>query len=369
MDFGLSEEQRLLEKSLRRFLEDELPIGRIRELVALQPGGDAGAWKALAELGVAGVLVPEEHGGSGLVLLDAAVAAESLAWGVAPTPFLGSAVMATSALVAAGSSEQRARWLPRIAAGECRVGVAATELTSRRDGAGVEVREGRLFGKALMVLDGIAADHFLVPAGVRGESLAFLPADSEGLGCESLETIDRTRGFAELLFDGVQVDRVGEWLGACGGSEPVTRLMLDAGRVILAAEILGASERAIELAVAYAGQRVQFGRVIGSFQAVKHMCAEMVAELEPARSLVWYAAHAFDAVPEEAALMACHAKAHLSEIGQRIVRTATEVHGGIGFTDEQNLHYWFKRVGVDRQLLGGPDQLREQAARLQGWGA
>jgi len=112
---------------------------------------------------------------------------------------------------------------------------------------------------------------------------------------------------------------------------------------------------------------VQFGRVIGSFQAVKHLCAEMAAELEPARSLVWYAAHAFDAVPEEAALMATHAKAHLSEIGPFIVRTATEVHGGIGFTDELNLHYWFKRVGADRQLLGSPDALRDEAARLQGW--
>ena len=107
--------------------------------------------------------------------------------------------------------------------------------------------------------------------------------------------------------------------------------------------------------------------MIASFQAVKHLCAEMVAELEPARALVWYAAHAFDAVPEDAALMALHAKAHLSEIGPAIVRTAVEVHGGIGFTDEQNLHYWFKRVGVDRQLLGAPESLREEAARLQGF--
>jgi alkylation response protein AidB-like acyl-CoA dehydrogenase len=123
----------------------------------------------------------------------------------------------------------------------------------------------------------------------------------------------------------------------------------------------------VEQAVAYAQQRKQFDRVIGSFQAVKHLCAEMVAELEPARSLVWYAAHAFDAVPEEASLMAAHAKAHLSEIGPFVVRTATEVHGGIGFTDEQNLHYWFKRVGVDRALLGSPELLREEAARAQGW--
>jgi len=145
------------------------------------------------------------------------------------------------------------------------------------------------------------------------------------------------------------------------------RRMLDAARVVLAADILGASERAIELAVVYAMQRKQFDRVIGSFQAVKHLCAEMVTELEPARSLVWYAAHAFDAVPEESSLMASLAKAHLSEVGPFIVRTATEVHGGIGFTDEQNLHYWFKRVGVDRQLLGSPEALREGAAQLQGF--
>ena len=145
--------------------------------------------------------------------------------------------------------------------------------------------------------------------------------------------------------------------------------MLDAGRVALAADLLGASERCLEKAVEYAKQREQFGRLIGSFQAVKHMCAEMAAELEPARSLVWYAAHAFTELPGEASLMAAHAKAHLAEIGTEIARTSTEVHGGIGFTDEHDLHFWFKRVGLDRQLLGGPTALREHAARLQGWPA
>jgi alkylation response protein AidB-like acyl-CoA dehydrogenase len=363
MDFALSEEQELLAHSLRRFLEKECPIARVRELVAEAPGRDGGTWKELCALGVAGLLVPEEQGGSGLGLLDAAVAAESLAWGVAPGPFLGSAVMAPVALLAAGSPEQQARWLPRIATGACRVGVAAGELVSRRDGAGVELRDGRLHGRALMVIDGADADQLLVPAD-GGRSLALVEAGADGLSRTLLRTIDRTRGFAELAFEGCQP---AEWLGEPGGAAPACRRMLDAGRVALAADILGASERALELAVAYAMQRKQFERVIASFQAVKHLCAEMVAELEPARSLVWYAAHAFDAVPEEAALMASHAKAHLSEIGPFIVRTATEVHGGIGFTDEQNLHYWFKRVGVDRQLLGAPEQLREEAARLQGW--
>jgi len=363
MDFALSEEQELLAESLRRYLDDACPVTRVRELVAHEAGHDGGLWKGLCELGIAGLLIPEEHGGSGLTLLDAAVAAESLARGVAPGPFLDSAVMVPVALLSVGSAEQRARWLPRLATGGCRIAVAANELVSRRDGAGVELRDGRLQGLCLMVEAGPGADHLLVPVD-EGRSLALIDAAAPGVSLTRLTTIDRTRGFAELRLDATEV---GEWIGEPGSAGNACRRMLDAGRVVLAADILGASERAIELAVAYAMQRQQFDRVIASFQAVKHMCAEMVAELEPARSLVWYAAHAFDAVPEEASLMACHAKAHLSEIGPRIVRTATEVHGGVGFTDEQNLHYWFKRVGVDRQLLGAPEALREEAARLQGW--
>jgi alkylation response protein AidB-like acyl-CoA dehydrogenase len=364
MDFALSEEQQLLADTVRRYVGEECPIARVRELVAKEPGSDGGTWKALSELGLAGLLVPEEHGGSGLSLLDAAVAAEALAWGVIPSPFLGSAVMAPVAIGVAGSPEQQARWLPRLATGDCRIGVAATEVVARRDGAGVEEREGRLYGTALMVLDGPDADAYLVPLGEGGSRLALVDGSAQKLSGRSLTTIDRTRAFAELEFDGTEVS---EWLGDEATASAATRRMLDAGRVMLAADILGASGRALELAVAYAMQRKQFERVIASFQAVKHMCAEMVAELEPARSLVWYAAHAFDEVPSEATLMACHAKAHLSEIGPFIVRTATEVHGGIGFTDEQNLHYWFKRVGVDRQLLGTPEAVREEAARLQGW--
>jgi alkylation response protein AidB-like acyl-CoA dehydrogenase len=363
VDFSLSDEQQLLVATLRRFLDEECPVGRVRELVAAEPGSDGGTWKALAGLGVAGLLVPEEHGGSGLALLDAALAAEALAWGVAPAPFLGSAVMATLALRAVGTAEQQARWLPRLATGSLRVGVAATELVSRRDGAGVALREGRLHGLALMVIDGVGAEQLLVPVD-GGRSLALVDARGEGVASCGLRTIDRTRGFAEVRFDAAPV---GEWIGAPGAASAASRRMLDAARVVLAADILGASERALELSVAYALQRRQFGRPIGSFQAVKHLCAEMAAELEPARSLVWYAAHAFDAVPEEASVVASHAKAHLSEVGPWIVRTATEVHGGIGFTDEQNLHYWFKRVGVDRQLLGSPEVVREEAARLLGW--
>ena len=365
MDFSLSDEQQQLAKSLRRYLAADCPVTRVRGLVAEKPGDDGGVWDDLCQLGIGGLLIDEAHGGSGLTMLDAAVAAESLAWGVAPGPFLGSAVMAPVALAAAATAAQRARLLPGLVDGSLRIGVAATELVARRDGAGVEERGGALHGAALMVIDGADADAVLVPVG-RGDSLALVDAAATGVERKTMKTVDRTRGFAELSFDGAEVR---EWIGERGAAGDACRRMLDAGRIAVAADILGASERAVEMAVEYAKQREQFGRVIASFQAVKHMCAEMIAVLEPARSLVWYAAHAFDAVPQEASLMACHAKAHLSEIGPSIVRTATEVHGGIGFTDELNLHYWFKRVGVDRQLLGSPEIVRHAAARLQGWTA
>jgi alkylation response protein AidB-like acyl-CoA dehydrogenase len=143
----------------------------------------------------------------------------------------------------------------------------------------------------------------------------------------------------------------------------------DAGWVLVAADSLGAAQVMLDKAVDYAKERRQFGRVIGSFQAVKHLCAEMAAELEPCRSLVWYAAYAFDSAPTEASLMAAHAKALTSEVGRFVARTSTEVHGGMGITDLLGLHFWFKRIGLNRQLLGGPERVREIAARLQGLAA
>ena len=158
MDFGLSEEQRLLEETIRRYLDTEAPITRVREIVETATGHDRPLWEGLAELGVAGILVPEEHGGSDLTLLDAAVAAESLAWAVAPTPFLGTAVMAPVALASSGTPVQRDEWLPKIASGEACLGVAATELFSVHEDAGVRLEDGLLHGKALFVVDAGAAD-------------------------------------------------------------------------------------------------------------------------------------------------------------------------------------------------------------------
>lgn len=357
MDFGLSEDQRLLEKTVRSFLQDRVPIARVRELRDAGCPNDPAIWQGLAELGLAGILIDEERGGSGLKLLDAALVAESLGHAVTPSPFLASAVMAPVALRSL-SGAKRDAWLRALAGGEAVFGVAATETFSVREGAGVGFERGRLRGKALMALDAFRADRVLVPIGT--DRLAVVAGDASGLERTRLTTVDVTRCACELVFDDVEPEAVFEEAG-----HAVAR-MLDAGRIALAADTLGACEAMIEQAVAYAQQRKQFGRVIGSFQAVKHLCAEMVAELEPARSLLWYAAHAFDAIPDDAPVMACHVLAHVSEIGREIASVATQVHGGIGWTDEQNLHFWYKRIGVARHLLGGPEALRARAAELQG---
>ncbi|MET3526042.1 acyl-CoA dehydrogenase family protein [Phenylobacterium koreense] len=358
MDFSITPDQRLMQESLSRVLEAAAPLERVRKFAADREDPGADIWAALCDFGLPGVVVDEEHGGLGLGLLDAALAAEALGRSVAPTSFLG-AVAGSVALTRAGSAAQQSAWLPKIAAGEVIVGLAISEpIAGARDGAGVDADGDRLTGKALFVTDAMSADLFVVADNAGG--LHLVDGHAAGLAREPMTTIDLTRRLGELRFEGTE-------------SEPLAAHGLDAVRdaawTLLAADTLGAAQVMIEKAVAYAKERRQFGRVIGSFQAVKHMCAEMAAELEPCRSLVWYAAYAFDDAPEEASLTAAHAKAHLSEVGRFIARTATEVHGGMGITDLLGLHYWFKRIGLDRQLLGGPERVRRIAAQIQGLAA
>ena len=357
MDFGLSEEQVLLGDTVTRFLEERLSISRVREVIEGDDGVDAEAWGGLAELGVVGCLVPEVHGGADLTILDAAVIATALGHGAAPVPFLGSAVLSTLVLRGAASDAVQAEWLPRLADGSARMALAAAERIERRQDAGVALEGDGLRGTALFVADGAGADAYLVAV---GDDVHLVPVDAPGLAVKPLPTIDRTRRVVELAFDGALPVEMFTAAGA------VLDRALDAGRVIVGADIVGSCDRALSMSVAYAMDREQFGRPIATFQAVKHLCAEMAAAIEPARSLLWYAAHAWDAIPEESELMATLCKAHLSDVGQDLVRTATEVHGGIGFTDEYDLQLWFKRVGLSRQLLGGPERLRIHAAEIQG---
>jgi alkylation response protein AidB-like acyl-CoA dehydrogenase len=352
MEFGLSEEQVLLQDSVRRFLSDNAPLDRVRAFA--EQADDADIWSGLCALGIGGLIIDEAHGGVGLSYLDAALVAETLGYAATPAPFLSAAILAPSALQAASAHTDL---LPDIAAGSLRIGAALAESNGARQDAGVRNSGGKLSGKALFAM-GAPADRYLVVDTERQLHLV----DADAARTEALPNIDATRPLIEIRLDGTPAELVAD-------DPDVLRQVLMAGRTMLAADTLGAAQFMLDAAVAYAKEREQFNRPIASFQAVKHMCAEMAASLEPCRSMVWYAAHTIDETPQEAELMALHSKAHTSEVGKFVARTATEVHGGMGFTDLVGLHYWFKRIGFNRQILGAPEYLREAAARVQGLAA
>jgi alkylation response protein AidB-like acyl-CoA dehydrogenase len=358
VEFGPSESQRLFDGTLRGFLSGPVTVESRR--AATEAGGaDVALWRGLSELGLAGLLVPEEHGGTGLGVLDAALAAEALGHAAAPTPFLGSAVLAPLALrLLRGGSAQREEWLPGLAAGEVRVAVALGALWGTTGTCGLRLDSGgRLSGEVSGALDAGGATHLLV-ALPAGGGMALVEAVASGVTLRPRRSVDGLRSIADLAFDGAPA-------AVLDGGDP--RRVLDAGRVVLAAETLGAAQAMLERAVAYAGQRRQFGRAIAGFQAVRHACAEMATALEPCRALVWYAAHAQDRPEEgEARMLAAQTKAHLDEVGRDVARAATEVHGGMGFTELLGLPAWFRRIMANRQFLGGPERCREEAAEAQG---
>ncbi|MBM4206070.1 MAG: acyl-CoA dehydrogenase [Gammaproteobacteria bacterium] len=351
MEFGLSEEQNLLVDSVHRFLDSTAQLPRVRRFA--EEGNDSDLWQGLVDLGISGLLVPESRGGVSLGFVEAALVAELLGKHVTPSPFLGTAVLMPALL---NQVDPDSSLLDEIIAGTLRCGIGLAEANGARLGAALIERNGKLSGRALFVLDA-AADVFLL-ADAR-HHLYLVDAEAAGLTTRRLATVDTTRPVVELTLNNCAATTLAT------DAEAMQRL-LDIGRVMLAADTLGAASNMIEQAVIYAKQREQFGRAIATFQAVKHMCAEMAAELEPCRAFVWYAGHALNELPDEARLTACHLKAHISEVGKRIAKTATEVHGGMGFTDLVGLHYWFKRIGFNRQMLGTPEYLRDQAARLQG---
>lgn len=353
MQFGLSEEQVLLQDNIHRFLKDQVPLDRVRAYA--EGDSDTDIWQGLTELGIPALLIDEQHGGIGLNPLDAAIIAEALGYHVAPGPFLGSAVMAPTALAAAQSDQ--GELLAALAAGEKRVGIAFGEAVGRRMHAQVNVADGKVTGASLFAFD-TDADYYLVAD--TNKYLYLVDAAAPGLNKAPLTTVDKTRRTVELTYENVPAELI-------SNDPAVFATTLDIGRVTLAADTLGAAQYMLDQAVAYAKEREQFNRPIASFQAVKHMCAEMAANLEPCRSMVWFAAYALADLPEEARVTACHAKAHLAEVGKFVAKTSTEVHGGMGFTDLLGLHYWFKRCGSNRQWLGAPELVREEAAVLQGF--
>jgi len=400
VDFGLSDEQQILQQTVARLLETECPISRVRDLYEGEEPYDPGAWKALVELGVAGLLIPEEHGGAGLGLVDLALVAEILGRAASPVPFLGHA-LATVAVLEGGSEAQRARWLPRLAGGEARGTVAWAEEGARpgaarwepetwslraepagapgdraagaasgpspRGAAGTarssteasdSGRDATVSGTKEWVPAAVGADLLVV--GAAGGELLLVEGGAPGVSTAPADALDRTRRLDRLVLEGAPCEPL-----AAGAR--AARRTRDAGLALLAADAFGGASRLLELSLDYAQTRVQFGVPIASFQAVKHRLADMAVEVEPARALFWYAAHAWDALPDQAERAAALAKAHLGDVFAGVARDAVEIHGGLGFTWECDVQLWFKRALFDRAFLGSPAHHRERAARLAGW--
>jgi len=357
MDFDLSEEQELLQQTIRQFVENECPPTRVRERFDADDELDHDLWNGLVELGVGGLHLPEEYGGAGLERLDLALVAEVLGWGGVPGPFLGHA-LAGLAIALGGSDAQKKAWLPKLATGDALGSVAFRDADGGWMPRDWTTKAGeRLDGAKTAVPYGAQAD--LIVVGTAGGGLALVEA-GRGVEAKALDGADRSRRLHDVTFSGAIAEALPEGAAAAG---PV----VDAGLVLLAADAFGGAARLVEMCTEYAKTREQFGVTIGHFQALKHQLANMAIEVEPARGLWWYAAHAADHIVEDRERYAALAKAHLTDLYMQVARDAVEAHGGIGFTWECDVQIWFKRAMFDRAFLGTPTFHRERAAKQAGW--
>ena len=361
MYFGLSEDQIFFQDNVKKFLEDNAPLDVIRNISKGEnPNQKNEIHSGIINLGINNILVPEEHGGLGLDLLFAAEISQSIGEAVAPLPYCGSYVMAPIAIQIGASKLQKENIFNEMSSGNTKFGIAFSEYFGSRDSSSINFSNEKINGKTIFAIDCDYATDILV-SDASGK-IGIVSIEDKNIEIVDLITVDKTRTYKEIKFSNANVEILANTKNSTDGIEKA----LDAGRIITAADTLGASQAMLDKAVSYSKERKQFNRVIGSFQAVKHMCAEMAADLEPCYSLVWHAAHSFDNNDDDSKLMACHAKSHISEVAKMVSKKATEVHGGMGFTDLLGLHFWFKRIGLNRQLLGAPEIVRNEAAKAQG---
>ena len=359
MDFGLTEEQELLQETVRGFVENECPPSRLRELFDEGVGHDPALWNGMAEMGLTGVLVPENYGGAGLEMLELALVFEELGRGGLPGPFFGHA-LATVAILEGGSEAQKEKWLPALASGETIASFAAAEAQSHWEPSdwSVEEKDGTLNGAKLYVPNADVAG--LIVVGCSRGRLAVIERESEGVVLDDAGGIDRSRPVFHLRLEGAAAELLEH------GQDASPRVR-DAACVLLAADSFGAASNLIHLSTDYAKTREQFGTLIGQFQAVKHELARLATDIEPTRGLCWYAAHAFDHLPDKSERAAALAKAHITERAMLAARSAVELHGGLGFTWECDVQMGYKRAMFNRSFFGTPDIVRVRVAALGGW--
>ena len=369
MNFSFTTEQEELRRYTRQWLDENCPLETVRELMETERGYDVGHWVAIAEMGWLGMAIPSEWGGAGFTFLDLFVLLEEQGRSLFCAPFLSTVVMAAGVVEEAGDNRQKEEILSAIAAGDLIAAVAFTEPNGHWEAEGVTTearpRPGggwTLNGTKSFVLDGHVADLLVVAASTdQGVSLFLVPAGTEGVARGRLETMDQTRKQAEITL--TDVDLASDaLLGSEGGGWPILERMLERAAVALSAEQVGGAQACLEMAVYYAKVRKQFGRPIGSFQAIKHKCADMLAQVESARSAAYYAGWAVSEDNEERPLMASLAKSYCSESYFFSAAENIQIHGGIGFTWEHNAHLYFKRAKSSELLFGDPSFHREKIA-------
>ncbi|HEX4658394.1 MAG TPA: acyl-CoA dehydrogenase family protein [Streptosporangiaceae bacterium] len=373
MDFAFSEEQELLRSTVRTFIDRSYPEAKVRELMAGPTGNDPALWRQMADqLGLQGLAIAEQHGGSGFGFQEVGVVAEELGRALVPSPFLASVVLAGSYLGHCGDEAAQKDYLPKIAAGTSIASLAIVEESGRWDLGDVTLTPdhasagARLSGSKLFVLDGALADLLLVAAREPEGELSVYAVESgaPGLRPEPLHTMDQTRKLAHLHLDSTPARLIGQR----GGAGDALRMALQVTSVALAADAVGGAQRALEMAVEYAKVRHQFGRPIGSFQAIKHKCADMLVEVEAARSAAYYGVWCASQENDELPALASLAKSVCADAYFQVAGDNIQVHGGIGFTWEHPAHLYFKRAKSTQALLGDSPYHRERLASLAGIG-
>jgi alkylation response protein AidB-like acyl-CoA dehydrogenase len=376
MDIGFSEEQELLRDTARKFLDSACTTKFVRERMATAEAMTPQFWSQLAEQGWLGINFAEEDGGSGLGLVDLVVLMEEMGRAVMPGPYLATVLLGGAAIREAGSPAQRGEYLPRIADGRLKATLAAIEPNARWDASGImmnvqPMRGGfALSGAKLFVPDAHLADVLVVAARTRdgstledGISLFLVPKDAVGLTVAAMPSIDETRKMCEIRFDNVAVPQTA-LLGELHGGWRALARVYDGAAVALAAEMCGGAQRVLEMTVDYAKLRVTFGKPIGSYQGVKHKCADMLVEVENAKSLTYYAAWAIDEKSSDAPAAVSMAKAYASDASRKVANSGIQLHGGIGMTWEHDLHLYMKRAKASEVAFGDATWHRERVAVL-----
>ena len=376
MDFGFNEEQEMLRATARKFLENECTSEFVRKRMAEDAGVTEEFWTKLAEQGWLGLIYDDEYGGSGLGIVDLTVLMEEMGRAVMPGPFFSTVLLGGLTIKEAGSAAQKKEWLSRIAAGKAKATLAWTEPNARWDAAGVTTTAKEsgtgfvLNGVKLFVPDAHVADVLVVAARTRegtspedGIGLFLVNKDAKGLGVKLLPTMDQTRKICEVRLNDVSVGADAVLGDKHGGWAPLARV-LERATVALCAEMCGGAQRVLDMTTDYAKIRIAFGKPIGSYQGVKHKAADMLVDVENAKSLTYYAAWAVDENVPEAPLAASMAKAYVSDAFRKAAGTGIQLHGGIGFTWEHDLHLYFKRAKSSEFTFGDGTWHRERVAQL-----